>query len=199
MFIRHFSQHFQSRRCTSALFLALVGVIFLIFPALASDHADRCSVEGPSFKALKVADNAETPAPFKFTRADGSDGSLSDFAGRGVIVNFWATWCAPCVREMPELDALKNELAPDGIDVLALSMDRGAHNAIAEFYDRYEIRNLDTLHVTSAEARAVSIRGLPTTLLIDAKGREVARIVGLHKYDTPESIAYFKRCIGPAE
>lgn len=199
MFIRHFSQPFQSRRRTSTLFLTLVGVIFLIFPALASDHADRCSVEDPNFKALKVADDAEQPAPFKFTRADGSTGSLADFAGRGVIVNFWATWCAPCVREMPELDALKKELAPDGIDVLTLSMDRGGHNAIAEFYDRYKIENLDALHVTSAETRPLAIRGLPTTLLIDPKGREVARIVGLHKYDTPESIAYFKRCIGPAQ
>ncbi len=195
MNIRPFSPYFRNA-CAS---LSLVGVIFLIFPALASDHADRCSVEDPDFKALTVADAAEAPAPFKFTRADGSTGSLADFSGRGVIVNFWATWCAPCVREMPELDALKKELTPDGIDVLALSMDRGAHNAITEFYDRYKIENLDALHVTNAEARALSIRGLPTTLLIDAKGREVARIVGLHKYDTPESIAYFKRCIGPAE
>lgn len=180
------------------LAVSLVGVIFLIFPALASDHAARCAVDGNAFKALKPADEAKIPPALEFSKADGGKLTLQSLKGRGVIVNFWATWCVPCVREMPELNALRKELAPAGIDVLAVSMDRGGHKVIADFFTRYKIDNLEALHIANNDAtRALGIRGLPTTLLIDPKGREVARIVGLHKYDTAESIAYFKRCIGP--
>lgn len=193
---RHISPHL--RKCRWAL--SLIGVIFLIFPALASDHAARCDADGDAFKTLTLAEEPKMPPPLEITQADGSQLTLDSFRGRGMIVNFWATWCAPCVREMPELDALNKELAPAGIDVLAVSMDRGGHKVISGFYDRYKINNLDALHIAnSAATRALGIQGLPTTLLIDPKGREVARIVGLFKYDTPDSIAYFKRCIGPED
>lgn len=191
---RHISPHLWKYHCA----MALVGVIFLIFPALASDHAARCEADGDAFKTLTLSDEAKMPPPVTFTRADGTPLTLDEFKGRGVIVNFWATWCAPCVREMPELDTLRKDLAPDGIDVLAVSMDRGGHPVIKDFYQRYRISNLDALHDPKSKAgRTLGVRGLPTTLLIDAGGREVARIVGLFKYDTPDSIAYFKRCIGP--
>jgi len=191
---RRFGQHI---RLTLA-HVALVGVIFLIFPALASDHAARCTPEGDGFKSLTPAETPKAPPPLEFATADGRVLTLDSFKGRGVILNFWATWCVPCVREMPELDRLRKDLAQDGIDVLAVSMDRGGHPKIKDFFERYYIQNLPPLHdPKGAAARALGIQGLPTTLLIDPEGLEVARIVGLLKYDTPESIAYFKRCIGP--
>jgi len=191
---RRFGQHI---RLTLA-HMALVGVIFLIFPALASDHAARCTPEGDGFKSLTPAGTPKAPPAFEFTAADGTVLTLDGFKGRGVILNFWATWCVPCVREMPELDMLKKDLASEGIDVLTVSMDRGGHPAIKAFFERYYIKNLTPLHdPKSKAARALGVQGLPTTLLIDPDGREVARIVGVLKYDTPESIAYFKRCIGP--
>jgi len=194
MNIRPFSRYIRTTLATASL----VGVIFLIFPALASDHAARCTAPGDGFKSLTTADTPKAPPALEFSAADGSVLTLDRFKGRGVILNFWATWCVPCVREMPELDMLKKDLAPAGIDVLTVSMDRGGHPTIKDFFERYYIKNLTPLHdPKSTAARALGVRGLPTTLLIDPKGREVARIVGVLKYDTPESIAYFKRCIGP--
>lgn len=177
--------------------LALVGVFSLISPALASDHQERCEADGKAFKALTVNDTADVPPEVAFSTADGGEKTLAEFAGRGVLVNFWATWCAPCVREMPELDHIKKELAPAGIDVIAVSMDRGGHKAVGDFYKRLEIKNLESLVATAKDGSTLKIRGLPTTLLIDPKGREVARIVGLFKYESPESVAFLKRCIGP--
>lgn len=177
--------------------LALAAVIFMISPKLASDdHAD-CTIDDEALQSIVVAETPEAAKQVSFFQADGTEVSIGDFQGRGVVLNFWATWCAPCVREMPELDAINAELAADGIDVIAVSMDREGHDAIEKFYRNTGIKNLDALHdPKSAAGRALGIRGLPTTVIINPAGQEVARISGIHHYDTPETKAYLRRCIG---
>lgn len=174
------------------------GVIFLISPAHASGDPAMCIPKDESLAAIKPLDAPAELPPLTFKTADDSDVTLADHSGRGVVLNFWATWCAPCVREMPELDRLNAALAPDGIDVLTASMDRGGHPVIAAFYEKIGITNLAALHdPKGAAARALGIRGLPTTLIIAPDGREVARIEGIHHYDTDATKAYLKNCIGP--
>ena len=108
--------------------------------------------------------------------------TIADYRGSGVVMNFWATWCAPCVREMPSLDRLQAE-AP-GIRVLALSVDRGGAPVIETFYRKYGISNLDVLADRGAKLmRKLGVRGLPTTLLIDSEGNEVGRVVGPAEWD----------------
>jgi len=177
--------------------LLLVGVIFLIYRTLASDVPARCAINDDSLKSIVPA-KAPTPVPdVSFTKADGSKIRLADLQGHGVILNFWATWCAPCVREMPELDALNGALKKDGIEVLTVSTDREGISAVQDFYDRNAIHNLEPLSDAKSEAaRAIGVRGLPTTLIINADGLEVARILGIHSYASDASSAYFRRCIG---
>lgn len=174
------------------------GVIFLISPAHASGDQAMCIPEDEALSAIKPLDAPATLPALTLTTPDGREVTLADYVGRGVVLNFWATWCAPCVREMPELDRLNAALAPVGIDVLAASMDRGGHSVIAAFYEKVGIINLAALHdPKGTAARALGIRGLPTTLIIAPDGREVARIEGIHHYDTDATKAYLKRCIGP--
>ena len=114
------------------------------------------------------------------------DGELSrtiaDYRGSGVVMNFWATWCAPCVREMPSLDRLQAEVRR--IRVLALSVDRGGAPVIEAFYRKHGIANLDVLVDRGAKLmRKLRVRGLPTTLLIDSEGNEVGRVVGPAEWD----------------
>jgi thiol-disulfide isomerase/thioredoxin len=126
---------------------------------------------------LKIEPN---PAPLPdatFTDAGGADHTLADFRGRGVVLNLWATWCVPCVAEMPALNTLAHKLGDD-IVVLPLSSDRGGKPTVERFYAAHEIALPVWLDPKGAAARAWGARGLPTTFIIDREGRVKARLEG---------------------
>lgn len=136
--------------------------------------------------ALKLTD-PPVPAPaISFAAADGSEHHLAEFLGHGMVVNLWATWCAPCVAEMPSLAALSRTLAPDDIAVLPLSSDRGGASAVEAFYKEHGITGLPVLlDPKSAAAHAWHARGIPTSVIIDRQGRERGRLEGSADWSTP--------------
>ena len=100
------------------------------------------------------------------------------------MLNLWATWCAPCIEELPTLDHLQQQLAPLGVVVLALSIDRGGPKAVREFLDENEIKNLGVFVDPTMRAQSdLNVIGLPTTIVIDRDGRERGRIVGPAAWD----------------
>ncbi len=110
--------------------------------------------------------------------------SLEKFRGRIVVLNLWATWCAPCVEEMPTLDQLQQQLEPLGVVVVALSIDRGGPKVVREFFDEHDIKNLDVYVDPTMRAQSdFNVIGLPTTILIDREGRDRGRIVGPAEWD----------------
>ncbi len=139
------------------------------------------------------------PLPeFGFTDAEGAAQPLARFAGRALVVNFWATWCAPCVAEMPALDRLQQAVAEDGITVLALSSDRGGAAQVRPFYERTAIRHLGLwLDPRGAAARAFGVRAVPTTVVTDRRHREVARLAGPAEWDAEPMVAAIRRLAGP--
>ena len=141
---------------------------------------------------------ADLPA-ITFTDADGKATTPADFAGQGLVINLWATWCPPCVAEMPALDRAAAALAADRILVLPLSSDRGGLNTVQGFYERTGVRHLRIwLDTRGAAARALGARGLPTTVIVDRQGRERARLEGDASWDAPEFLALIRRLAGPA-
>ncbi len=139
--------------------------------------------------------------PTPFVDAAGAAVSLSDFRGSVVLLNFWATWCAPCVREMPALDRLQAALGGEAFTVLVVSIDRGGAKVAAPFLKRLGVTRLRThLDPKSKLARAFAIAGLPTSILIDGAGREVGRVQGPAEWDAPEArelIRHFMPAPGP--
>jgi thiol-disulfide isomerase/thioredoxin len=137
-----------------------------------------------------------------FTNSEGRPHTLADFAGRGLVINLWATWCPPCVAEMPALDRLAAAVERENIQVLPLSSDRGGLAVVQPFYERTGLRTLRIwLDAGGAATRALRVRGLPTTIIVDRSGRERARLEGDAAWDAPEFVAAIRRLVarGAAE
>ncbi len=142
---------------------------------------------------------AQTKAPpeFQFTTADGAVRHLADYAGQGVVLNFWATWCVPCVAEMPALDALARVVQAERIAVLPLSSDRGGAAAVERFYRERGIATLPVLLDPRGDAaRAFAVRGIPTTVVIDRNGQERGRVEGAVEWGSEGSVRVLRGVVG---
>lgn len=133
-----------------------------------------------------------------FEDGNGQPLTLADFDGKMVLLNIWAPWCLPCREEMPALDALEAELGDAAFQVVPLSVDRAGPDAVRRFYSDIGIRHLG-LYIDASMQSSVDLAapGLPTTLLIDAKGREIGRLIGPAEWDAPEMIAFLKKHLPP--
>ena len=121
----------------------------------------------------------ELPDGVTFNDKAGQAVGLDQFGGKVVLLNLWATWCAPCRKEMPDLDRLQADLGGDRFEVVAVSLDRGSADKARAFLNEIGVKRLRFFHDPEAKLgfKLMAI-GMPTTLLIDAKGREIGRLVG---------------------
>ena len=140
------------------------------------------------------------PAPAAgFAAADGSAVSLDSFRGRVVLLNLWATWCGPCVEEMPSLDRLQARLGGADFAVVAVSQDFGGLATVAPFYRRHGIAKLAIYTDSRNElSHKLGIQGLPTTMLFGRDGRAVGALVGGVAWDSPEAVALIRYYIDAA-
>jgi thiol-disulfide isomerase/thioredoxin len=142
---------------------------------------------------------AKEPKPMPdlaFTDANDKPVKLSDYKGKTVLLNFWATWCAPCVKEMPSLDKLQAEMGKDKFVVLPLSLDGPSKPKVAPFYADRKLANLGIYFDKGKKALgALDISVLPTSVLVDPEGREIGRMEGDADWDKPEALALMKAVI----
>lgn len=143
---------------------------------------------------------ADAPAALPatvFTEEDGTKRVVADFGGRIVLMNFWATWCGPCVREMPSLERLHQKLGSKDFTVIALSEDRKGWAKIAPFRKELGLTALPLFHdVGSKMMFGAKVRGLPTTILIGRDGKELGRLTGHAEWDSDEAVALMRHYIG---
>ena len=134
------------------------------------------------------------PAPTTpFTDASGTEMTLKDFEGEVLLLNFWATWCAPCVHEMPSLDKLQASYPDGDFKVLAMSQDRGGAKKAEPFLrDKLGLPHLHLmLDPKMALGRAFRNRGIPVSYAIDKKGYVVGSLAGIAEWDSDEARALF--------
>jgi thiol-disulfide isomerase/thioredoxin len=130
------------------------------------------------------------PAPeVVFTDMQGKPAGFADLHGRPAVVNLWATWCQPCLREMPSLERLQEKFG-DKLTVAAISQDRGGEKAVTPFLAKLGLDKVKIyLDPKSEVGKAFGVRGLPTSVVLDAEGREVGRVEGAAEWDSGEMLA----------
>ncbi|WP_348529631.1 TlpA disulfide reductase family protein [Pseudomonas sp. BN415] len=132
----------------------------------------------------------------RFVDGEGKPRSLADFRGKVVLLNLWATWCAPCRQEMPTLDRLQAKLGGNDFQVVALSLDQDGVLVVRDFYREIGIQHLQIFVDEQMQAiQSLSAFGLPVTLLLDREGREISRKAGEAEWDRPEVIEYVQSVI----
>jgi thiol-disulfide isomerase/thioredoxin len=172
--------------------LWFLGAIFAVFVAVAVALGFALVPEGdrggpPLTGAMEAFDLNRTPMPapeISFIDAAGNTITLDAFRGQVVLMNLWATWCAPCVEEMPSLDRLQAELGGTDFQVVALSIDRGGIADILPFYEQHGIEHLAAYADPTGQAPPTfGAIGLPTTVLINRRGRVIGTYQGPADWD----------------
>ncbi|MEJ6396879.1 TlpA disulfide reductase family protein [Yoonia sp. 208BN28-4] len=125
-----------------------------------------------------------------FLTEDGDEAELADSNGKVRVVNFWATWCAPCRHEMPQLADLQTQLGGDDFEVITIATGRNPRPAMEDFFTEIGVDNLP-LHTDarSGLARSMGVLGLPVTLILDREGNEIARLQGDAEWNSESAIA----------
>ena len=170
----------------------------LLYTALGLGANTAFAVDTSQFDALKTGDmrklawaksNSIVSLVRYFDEA-GQETDLSTYRGKTVVLNFWATWCAPCRKEMPSLSELQNELGDEAFEVVTIATMRNSPKSIQSFFEKIGVSNL-SLHndPKGALSRSMGVLGLPTTLIISKSGEEIGRLLGDADWASPEAIA----------
>lgn len=148
--------------------------------ALAADPAVLADMRQGDMKKLVLHSAPKPVSSAEFQLADGAGAAtLGDYKGKIVLLNFWATWCAPCRKEMPQLSELQEEFGGDEFEVLTLATGRNSPAGIQKFFDDTGITNLPRHQdPRQAVAREMAVLGLPITVLLNREGEEIARLRG---------------------
>jgi thiol-disulfide isomerase/thioredoxin len=190
----------------TAVLLLVLGLRYgpqLFFERTALREPERAPVSGTSAPTkgleLTVFDRPRAVPEIRFADDQGHDLTLGDLRGRVVLLNIWATWCVPCRKEMPTLDRLQAKLGDEDFLVIPLSIDRDGAAGVKRFYQEVGVEKLGIYVDPSGRAsHALSVPGVPTTLLIDREGREVARKMGEAQWDGAEMVSLVQRTIQAA-
>jgi thiol-disulfide isomerase/thioredoxin len=157
-------------------------------PAAPAATAPAAKLNVGEVAAFVFKKEPEVLAEISFVDGEGKSRTLKDWQGRVVLLNLWATWCAPCRKEMPGLARLQREMGSAKFEVVALAVDRAGADAAKKFLDSIDANGL-ALYVDATARSGTALRavGMPTTILVDAQGREIGRLTGPAEWDTAEA------------
>ncbi len=171
------------RKLTTTLYGLTIA---LATPALA--EPDAALFTGDMAKMERV--EPYVPAITAFLTEDGTLSDLSVYEGQVVVLNFWATWCAPCREEMPSLQALQDKMGAGDLEVVTMAFGRHDPMAMDRFWTETGVTSLPLHRDPASEmARGMGVRGLPHTLVLDRAGQVVAQLVGTADWAAPEALA----------
>ena len=150
------------------------------------------SIERPVIKNLLIHDEKKKIEKVEFFNSKNKKVILNDYNSKLIIVNFWATWCAPCKEEMPHLDKLKSKF--QDIEILPINIADEDLKKSEIFFKELNINNLEIFYGSSLGlAKEFKLRGIPTTILIDKEGYEFARIIGFIDFENQSFLDWLSK------
>ena len=159
-------------------FKNLIIIIYLISPNFAY------SIDRPDIKNLIIHKDKKKIENIEFINSKSQKVSLNTYNSHILLINFWATWCSPCKKEMPSLDKLKLNANLKNIEIIPINIGGDTFKKSKEFFEELNIKNLQFFSASGGIiAKKLNVRGLPTTILIDKNGYEFARIIGYIDFD----------------
>jgi len=159
------------------------------------------SVERAALESMMPADFDkfvlhDEPRPFRdktFQNADGEEIDLSTFNGGVTLVNFWATWCPPCLKELPGMEELQAEMGDEGLTIVPISLDRGGLKKAGGFWKRKEFEAMGLYADPDKDlAQQMGVIGLPVSAILGPDGREIGRLIGDAVWESPEAKAMLR-------
>jgi len=181
-------------RISLYVFIAIAAgaVLWAVFGGKSSKINGEPPLSGWMENFVPVAERSE-PVPLTLQKQDNSSVALDDWRGKIVLLNFWATWCSPCIREMPSILRLSEKLGGDDFAVIALSQDIRGWEKIAPFLAKHDLAGLPVYADPGIKGtRLFRVKAMPTTILLDRKGREIGRLAGHAEWDSGEALALIR-------
>ena len=171
----------------SALLYTALGVMA---NSSLADTADLEALRAGDMRKLMFHSAPIDSSDVVFLGQDGADMTLADYAGQYVVLNFWATWCAPCRHEMPMLSDLQTALGGDDLQVVTIATGRNPRPAIEAFFTDIGVDNLP-MHTDARQSlsRSLGVLGLPVTLILNPDGQEIARLQGDADWSSDSAVA----------
>ena len=164
-------------------------IVFVYLISSSSSYA----IQQINIKNLVIHKNPKKLEKINFTNINNEKISLNNFKNSLVIINFWATWCTPCIEEMPSLDRLQANPIFKNLKVLPINVGRDNLEKSKKFYKKLKINNLDIYIDEGIElANKFLLRGLPTTVFINKEGKEFARVIGFIDFDNKKIIKWLQ-------
>mgnify|MGYP006136926859 CR=1 FL=1 len=149
--------------------------------------------EKPNIKNLVLIKNPKIYESVIFKDINQKSVNLYDFKGKLILLNFWATWCAPCKEEMPSLDDLQSNSKFSNLKIFPINIGQEEITKSESFFKKLNIKNLDIyIDAPITLAKKFSLRGVPTTILFNKEGKEFARIMGSIDFNNEEFINWLK-------
>lgn len=169
------------------VFLAVIGVGIIVL--LQAQNSSIDTAGKPRFKKGVTAPN------FKLPDLDGNIVSLAGYRGKVVFLNIWATWCAPCVTEMPSMEKLHQELKNEDFEILAVSIDESGAEAVRPFMEKYKLSFRALVDPEGSIKNVYRTTGVPETFIIDKDGKIAEEVIGPRDWTAPGAIRYFRSLI----
>ncbi len=148
--------------------------------AAAPEPSNAAIAEAGPVKGVDRSRKGQPAPDVTFNDPDGGEIALADFKGVPTLINLWASWCAPCVKDLPTLDRLAERHERDGdLGIVAVSQDTAPHGSVVAFLEKLKVTRLGAFHDPKmVVSGALGVEVMPTTVLYDAQGREVWRYIG---------------------